>query len=169
MRAAHELIAPTLRHPVISGQHHPVTAFRLNGRVRPKEPLGERIERLRRAAGYRKRTELSTAAGIPYSTLAEIETKGQESTRVEYLVRLADALRVSVRELCGGDPEQSAAHLHRLSAPETALLNAYRAATPAERREIDAYIAGIASRPSRSKRRPLAAGAGTAQTLQSRR
>lgn len=156
IREAHVTMALTLRHPVVESLRHPPTAFRDTTGMGP-ESFGERLKRLRLEAGL-GRPELAERAGVPYSTLAEIENTGKESTRAEYLVALADALGVSARELAVGQKMHEATGVH-LTLAEGALVRAYRAASASERKQIQAYLEGLAARPTRTKRRgadPLA-------------
>lgn len=118
------------------------------------ESFGDRVKRLRIEAGL-ERPELAQRAGVPYSTLAEIENTGKESTRAEYLVALADALGVSARELAIGQKLHEATGVF-LTLAENELLKAYRAASAAERKQIQAYLEGLAARPGRAKRRQTA-------------
>lgn len=151
----HVAIALTLRHPVEESQRHPVTVFRLNEEVAGPESFGERLRRLRLEQGM-DRPELAERAGIPYSTLAEIENTGKESTRGDYLFALADALGVPGRELATGTKDRHESPGVHLTLSETELVKAYRAASASERRQIQAYLEGIAARPGKPKRRPPA-------------
>lgn len=145
-------MARTLRDPVVSGQRHPITGFRSTVRMADPESFGDRLRRIREAKKI-SRPDLAERAGIPYSTVAEIENKGADRTHTEYLAALADALEITIRELATGHRAPGELAAARLSEPEMSLVRAYRSATPAERKQIDAYLAGIATRPSRSKRK----------------
>lgn len=150
-RSFQDTIPPRLRDAVGECQRHPATDFRSNLEVQP-ESFGERLKRLRLEQGM-DRTELAERAGMPYSTLAEIENTGKESTRGDYLFGLADALGIPARELATGQKDRHDATGVHLTLAENALVRAYRAASAAERRQIQGYLEGIAARPGKPKRR----------------
>lgn len=93
-------------------------------------------------------------AHLPYSTLAEIENKHRESTRSEYVVALADALKVSVRELLTGEraTDEAAPRGETLAPRETALLAAFRASNSREKQRIEDFVAGLATPGRKTKK-----------------
>ncbi len=90
----------------ISGFRHYVNRYSDNGggyrggmRQTARSEFGTRLRQARQDAGLTQ-AELAKAAGMPLSTLAEAETKGQGST---YTPQLAAACRVSPGWLATGE------------------------------------------------------------------
>lgn len=110
MRDDHVTMRPTLRHPVTETQRHPVTVFRQNGRMAKNAygqrflTLGDRVTHWRKKRGM-KRRELADKAGLPYSSLSEIEQNRQEKSA--HTPMIAKALRINAVYLSTdeGDPE----------------------------------------------------------------
>lgn len=116
------------------------------------EKFGDRVKRLQDERGLQQK-DLAHRAKIPVPTLSDIQNKSREGTKALYVVALADALGVSIRELCTGsaDPAESPLKGHVLTDRELSLLKAFRAMLPSEKREIESHISVLAERSARSK------------------
>lgn len=147
------MVAPTLREPVIESQRHAVTDFRFNVGVNQYESLGKRLKRLR---GNRPRAEIAELADMPYTTLQYLEDHESDKTEVCYLPRLADALKVTLRELVTGEKEQEdqGQDIH-LRPHERHVVEIMRSSTNACQRILDHAGGVLQSRPSRRGPRPL--------------
>jgi transcriptional regulator with XRE-family HTH domain len=64
------------------------------------ETIGERVRRLREAAGLTQK-QLAERAGVPLPTLRQVEQMVTKAPRPETLLGLARALGVKVGELMG--------------------------------------------------------------------
>lgn len=97
--------------------------------------LGERIQKLRKGAGYKSAKAFAEKAGVSQNAYVECE-QGRSRLSYENAWRIADVLGVSLDELGGRDwPSAGAAP----SAPdEGELLGLYRTCTPdRQRRTLD--------------------------------
>ncbi len=72
--------------------------------------LAERIKKLRVKAGFTQEA-FAKMAGVPYSTLTKIESGKIKNPSVFVMMRIADALAVSVDELVKGGKSAVALHL----------------------------------------------------------
>lgn len=84
-----------------------------------------RIAEIRRERGLQQ-AELAEAAGLRAATISEIET-GKENPRLETLERIAEVLRVHVRDLFPDEVDDASAHklaklILSLDEPERAAL-----------------------------------------------
>lgn len=110
MRAAHEVMAPSLRRAVALSQRPSVTVIRNTFEMaRPKDlpkfaHVGPRIAYWRKKRDL-SRTALGDLVGLKYSTIADLETELSNSTKALY--KFAAALRVNLHylETDDGDPE----------------------------------------------------------------
>lgn len=132
----------TLRDTVTFCQPHPVTVFRCTSTV---STLGERIKNRRVSLGI-ERKELGDRAGIPYSTIADIESGLQKGSTQLY--RIAEVLKTNCRFLDTGkgkpdaiEPGAPAGEI--LTEAEAKLLAAFRAAKPAGRITIQATAESV--------------------------
>jgi len=58
------------------------------------------LAKLRKQKGW-SQEKLAVESGISYNTLIKIERGGIENPKIETVIKLADALRVSIDELVG--------------------------------------------------------------------
>jgi transcriptional regulator with XRE-family HTH domain len=75
---------------------------------RQEESMGERLQRLRKAAGM-SQTDLAKAAGVPLMSLRNWE-QDRRVPRLDTAAQLAIAMGISLDALAGINPPPSATH-----------------------------------------------------------
>ncbi|NPV80694.1 MAG: helix-turn-helix transcriptional regulator [Firmicutes bacterium] len=93
--------------------------------------FGIRIKELREAAGL-SQNELARRAGIAQSGLSYLET-GAKSPSIDTLLRICDALGVSLSQFVGQEPDQISEDLHQL-------IREAKDLTPAQRKALTEFI-----------------------------
>lgn len=139
MRDAHVFIERNLRYSVSARQRLPVTAFRSNWGV---DTIGTRI-RKKREARHMSRRALGQAVGLASSTIADLENGYQKSTTK--LHKIAEALGTTIEHLEDAAPDAPRQAPHSLSERESALLTAFRLASPDGKRALEAAASALAS------------------------
>lgn len=131
---------PALRH-----------AFRMN------ETCGERIKRLREAAGFETGTAFAAAIDIKPSTLSEIETGQSNGPSAPVLIRMSNVLRFEAAYILNGD-EPAIKTVSQLRDHELQLLILYRDLNQDHQRDLHAEATKLfnAERPDeKGAPRPL--------------
>ena len=104
------------------------------------ETIGGRVRKVRERKGI-SRPELARAAGMSYSSLADLENGNQKSTTK--LHRLARALSVTAEYLEAGGTESTPPGPQVVTRRELGLLKAFRDATPDGKLAIEGAAAGV--------------------------
>lgn len=98
--------------------------------------LYERIERLGKAGGYKNMTVLCKAAGVPRTTMSELNAGRSKDLSKPTAQKFADLLGISLDDIYGTEKQKPANQKHELSGDAVAVAKAYDAATDKQKQMV---------------------------------